>query len=570
MSNLSNGVKLALLEGQLLSGEIDRSTFLKSASLLDTGVSKATEVADKFLAIAANQAARQKDLKSSYDYIVIGSGASGSVVAGRLAENSGIQVLLLEAGGSDLKPSILTTETWFMNQGTELDWSYTAEPSPFVNNRRIRQAGGKALGGGTSINGMVWARGHKNDFDHWARESGDDAWGYEHVLDIYRRIEDWHGAPDPKRRGKGGNVFVQPAPDPNPMAHAFLKAAAGIGIPTFEDQNGEMQEGPGGGAISNVRIRDGRRLNIPSSYLYPVMDQPNLTVLTGAQVNRLTLEGRMVTGVEFEWHGASRFVRADGEVILSAGTFQTPKILMLSGIGDRAELDRFGIPTAAHLPGVGRNLQDHPIIGGGLWEAPDKYVPRNNSAEANLFVKSSPELDTPDLHIFHIEAPYLSDVTRQYATDNVWSISPSIARTQSRGYLRLKSANPRDAMEIIANMLGNRRDLVALRKGMEIIRELGNSLAMKPFTKREILPGDRHGEALDNLIRDGAMSMCHPTSTAKMGQDGLSVVDSRLKVHEVQHLRVADASIMPTIITGNTHAACVVIGERMVEILNAG
>ena len=211
--------------------------------------------------------------------------------------------------------------------------------------RSIAQAMGKAIGGGTSINGMVWARGHKNDFDHWAKEAGDDAWNYRHVLDIYRRIEDWHGVPDPQRRGSGGEVFVQPAPNPSSIAPAFLRAAESLGIPTFADQNGVMQEGSGGAAITNVRIRDGRRLNIPSSYLYPVMDQANLTVLTGAYVNRLTIEGNAVTGVEFEWQNEVRRIKASSEVVLSAGATQTPKTLMLSGIGDRAELDRFGIAT---------------------------------------------------------------------------------------------------------------------------------------------------------------------------------------------------------------------------------
>jgi choline dehydrogenase len=184
-----------------------------------------------------------------------------------------------------------------------------------------------------------------------------------------------------------------------------------------------MQEGPGGAAITNVRIRDGRRLNVPANYLYPAMDQANLTVLTGAHVNRLTVEGDTVTGVEFEWQGQVRTIRAASEVVLSAGAISTPKILMVSGIGDRAELDRLGIATVSHLPGVGRNFQDHPIIGGGLWEAPEPLPLRNNAAEANLFVKSHPEFDTPDLHIWQIEAPYLSEVTGRHAVENVWSIS---------------------------------------------------------------------------------------------------------------------------------------------------
>jgi choline dehydrogenase len=565
----SNGAKLALLEGQLLTREIDRPTFIERAANLGLSAPAIGDAADKFMAIAANQAARRASLRSSYDYIVVGFGASGSVVARRLAENQDAQVLLLEAGGEDLKPGILITETWFLNQGGEFDWGFVAERSPSVNNRSIAQAMGKAIGGGTSINGMVWARGHKNDFDHWAKEAGDDAWNYRHVLDIYRRIEDWHGVPDPQRRGSGGEVFVQPAPNPSSIAPAFLRAAASLGIPTFADQNGVMQEGSGGAAITNVRIRDGRRLNIPSSYLYPVMDQANLTVLIGAYVNRLTTEGDTVTGVEFEWQSEARRIKASSEVVLSAGAIQTPKILMLSGIGDRAEFDRFGIATVSHLSGVGRNFQDHPIIGGGLWQAPEPLPTRNNAAEANLFVKSRPELNTPDLHIWHVEASYLSEVTGRHAVENVWSISPGLARPESRGFLRLKSASPQEAMEIHANMLTDPRDLAALRRSMEITRELGNSEAMKPFVKREILPGNLEGETLDNLIRDGAMSMHHPTCTAKMGQDDLSVVVAELRVYGVKKLRIADGSIMPTITTGNTHAPCVIIGERLAEILNA-
>jgi choline dehydrogenase len=566
-SSASKGVKFALLEGQLLAREIDHTTFVDRAADLGLPAAAVGDAAEKFEAIAANQTTRRANLRSAYDYIVIGSGASGSVVARRLAENRDAQVLLLEAGGDDLKPGILITETWFFNQGGEFDWNFGAERSPGVNNRSIVQAMGKALGGGTSINGMVWARGHKNDFDFWARQTGDDTWDYRHILDIYRRIEDWHGVPDPERRGSGGEVFVQPAPNPGSIAPAFLKAAESLGIPTFADQNGVMQEGPGGAAITNVRIRDGRRLNVPSSYLYPVMDQPNLTLLTGAYVNRLTLEGGTITGVEFEWQGKIHAINASSEVVLSAGAIQTPKLLMLSGIGDRAQLDRFGISTVSHLPGVGRNLQDHPIIGGGLWEAPRPIPVHNNAAEANLFTRSGSELATPDLHIWHVEAPYLSEVTGRHAVENVWSISPALVRPESRGSVRLKSADPHEAPEIHANMLSDPRDLAALRRGMEIARDLGNSEAMKPFVKREILPGPLAGEALDNLIRDGAMSMHHPTCTAKMGRDDLSVVDAELRVYGVKNLRIADGSIMPSVTTGNTQAPCVIIGERMADIL---
>src|SRR5262244_1272851 len=279
-----NGVDFAVLEGQLLSGEIDRPAFLERTMPLGVEVSEAAAVADKFLAIASNQAARRENLKPRYDYIVVGSGAAGSVVARRLAENPKNQVLLLEAGEMDLKPNVLTTENWYFNMGGPMDWSFAAEPDAAVNNRSLHQAMGKALGGGTSINGMVWARGHKNDFQQWARESGDTSWGYQHILEIYKRIEDWQGTPDAERRGTGGPVYVQAPSDPSPLAPAFLAAAESLGIPVFADQNGILQEGSGGGALTNIRIRGGRRLNIPATNCNPLWNHPNPPYLREAWV----------------------------------------------------------------------------------------------------------------------------------------------------------------------------------------------------------------------------------------------------------------------------------------------
>src|SRR5262245_2751557 len=481
----SPGVGLALLEGQLLSSEIHRNAFVARAVQLGLSTQGAGAAADKFLAIAANQAARRADTAARFDYIVIGSGAAGAVVASRLAERRHNRVLLLEAGDVDLKPSILTTESWFLNLGTEVDWAFKAEAAPHVNNRSIHQAAGRVLGGSTSINGMVWARGHKHDFDRWAEASGDKSWGYQNVLNTYLRIEDWHGAPDPERRGRGGNVFVQPAPNPNPMAPAFLRAAQSIGFDVFDDHNGIMMEGPGGAAITNVRIRDGRRLNTSTSYLYPVMDQPNLTVLSGAQVQRILIEGKTSTAVEFRWRNEIRTIRASKEVVLSAGALQTPKLLMLSGIGDRDELARFGIQTVSHVPGVGQNLQDHPMIAATLWEPNEPIAVRGNAAEANLFAKSRPDLNQTVLQIFPIEVPYLSEATAKYAVNGAWAVTPGLVRPGSRGFVTLRSADPRDLPRIHANMLSDPRDLEAVRAAMKIARELGNSEAMKPFVKRE-------------------------------------------------------------------------------------
>ena len=303
--------------------------------------------------VRANQQKLRSDLKSQYDFIVCGSGSSGSVVARRLAENPDVTVLLLEAGGDDDVPSVTQANRWFENLGSERDWKFIGQPNPHLNGRAIPLSMGKVLGGGSSINVMAWARGHKHDWDFFASESGDSAWNYESVLNIYRRIEDWHGAPDPQYRGTGGPVFVQPAPDPSPIAPAMVEGARSVGIPTFENHNGRMMEDGGGASIIDLRARDGKRLSVFRTYVFPYMDRPNLTVLTHALVNRVILDKKRATGVEIEYDGKTQRINAGSEVILSLGAMHTPKVLMLSGIGDQAELQRLRIPVVQHLPGVG-------------------------------------------------------------------------------------------------------------------------------------------------------------------------------------------------------------------------
>src|ERR1700737_1620944 len=252
--------------------------------------------------VRRNQQQLGADLKPQYDFIVCGSGSSGSVVARRLAENPNVSVLLLEAGGPDDVPEVMRPEQWPLNLGSERDWNFAAQPNPHLNGRSIPLSMGKVLGGGSSINVMAWSRGHKNDWDFFASEAGDQAWSYESVLNIYRRIEDWHGVPDPDSRGTGGPVYVQPSPDPHPIAPAALEGARSVGIPTFENQNGRMMEGPAGASILDVRARNGRRQSVFRSYVFPYMDRPNLTVLTGALVTRVTfdqVERKRVTAVGF-------------------------------------------------------------------------------------------------------------------------------------------------------------------------------------------------------------------------------------------------------------------------------
>ena len=339
--------------------------------------------------IDANQRRLRAEIRASYDFIVCGSGSSGSVVARRLAEIGDASVLLLEAGGTDDLPSISEPNQWHANLKTERDWGFEASPNPRLNGRRMPLSMGKVLGGGSSINAMGWARGHKNDWDYFAEETGDPSWGYESILGVYRNIEDWQGAADPVRRGTGGLVYVEPARDPNPVAPAVLDAARSLGIPTFDDHNGEMMEGEGGAAIANVCIRDGRRLSVFRTYTYPYMDRSNLTVLTGASVTRIVFDDNRAVGVEFHRDGQSHRIATRCEIVLSLGAINTPKVLMQSGIGDQSELARAGIDVVQHLPGVGRNFQDH-ILTGCVWEYKTPLPLRNNAAEATFSQHQTP------------------------------------------------------------------------------------------------------------------------------------------------------------------------------------
>ena len=512
----------------------------------------------------------RRELRPYYDFIVCGSGSSGSVVARRLAESPGVSVLLLEAGGRDDAPAVMRADQWPSNLGSERDWNFATQPTLHVNGRSIPFNMGKVLGGGSSINVMAWSRGHRNDWDFFAAEAGDNAWSYESVLNIYRRIEDWHGVPDPAYRGTGGPVYVEPATDPNPIAPATLDGARSVGIPTFEHQNGRMMEGAGGASMLDLRARNGYRQSVFRSYVFPYLDRPNLTVLTGALVTGLTFDRNRVTGVQVLYDGTIRRVGAGSEVVLSLGAIHTPKVLMQSGIGDQADLQRFGIQVVQHVPGVGQNLQDHPRFD-CVWEYQRPLPPRNNGGEATYFWKSDPGLDTPDLQTCHGEFPLSSPETAaQFGLPEFgWTLIAGVVRPKSRGQVYLTGPDPIDPVHIEANTLSHPDDLRSAVAAVELCREIGNSAPLRPFAKREVMPGSLAGADLEGFVRNAAMSYWHQTCTAKMGRDAMSVVDAELKVYGIEHLRIADGSIMPRVSTGNTMAPCVIIGERAAHILKA-
>jgi choline dehydrogenase-like flavoprotein len=429
---------------------------------------------------------------------------------------------------------------------------------------------GKVLGGGSSINVMAWARGHQNDWDFFAAETDDKSWSYAAVLDIYRRMEDWHGTPDPRHRGVGGPAFVQPAPDPHPVALAIVKGAESIGIPSYESNNGLMMEGRGGVAIQDIRVRNGQRQSAYRAYVAPYLDRPNLTVLTHALVTRLTFDESRVTGVEFRIGNTNHRVRAGSEVIVSLGGIHTPKLLMQSGIGDAMDLRKFGIHVVQHLPGVGYNYQDHALIP-CLWEYSEPMPPRNNGSEVTFFWKSDPGLDTPDIHVCVIEFPLSNDRTAASfdIPDDGMTMCAGLAKPKSRGRVRLTGPYPNDPVAVDANLLAHPDDVKAAIAAVELCREVAGSDALRPLVKRAVAPGDLRGGDLEDYVRDAAETYWHQTCTAKMGTDRMSVVDGSLSVYGVEGLRIADGSIMPRITTGNTMAPCMVIGERAAEIIKA-
>ena len=518
--------------------------------------------------VQLNQKKLASELKSHYDIVVCGAGTSGCVLAARLAADSDTQVLLLEAGGSDETDLVTNPNNWIMALGSELHWGFVAEPNPNLNGRSIGYSMGKVLGGGSSVNVSTWSRGHRADWDFYASESGEPAWSYASVLDLYRRrIEAWAGTPDPDYRGTSGTLQVQPAADPGPFAFALLEGAESVGLQRFPNPNGRMMEEGGGAALVDEIVRHGKRQSIFRSYLYPRMAQPNLTVMTGALATRILFEHRRATGIEFQYQGKALRVEARREVILSLGAIHTPKLLMQSGIGDEAELTRADLPVLEALPGVGRNLHDH-IALGCVWENTDRTPPPIPRSQTACFWKTSDRLDAPNFYAYSHQGPQVTpeNKARFKAPDASWSLFMGM-RPNSRGSIHLTGSNPEDQVRINANYLGDPQDLKDLAAGLATAREIGNSAPLRPFTGHEVAPGAINGNELEQFFRNGLVTFWHQSGTAKMGRDSMAVVDGKLKVYGFDNLRIADASILPRVTTGNTMAPCVVIGEQAARFL---
>jgi choline dehydrogenase len=523
-----------------------------------------------------------------FDYIIIGAGSAGCVLANRLSASGRHRVLLLEAGGKDSNLWIHVPLGYGKLFGNpKVNWLYNSEPEPELNNRQIIQPRGKVLGGSSSINGLLYVRGQPQDFDHW-RQLGNAGWSFEDVLPYFRRSEDQARGAD-ELHGVGGPLAVSDVSEPNPLCEAFIAAAQQAGFPRNDDFNGRTQEGAG---YFQLTTRNGRRWSTAVGYLRPARRRPNLSIVPHAMTTRILFTGRRAIGVEYRQGDATHVAHAGGEVIVAAGAINSPQLLQLSGLGPAALLQSFGIDVQADMQDVGAELQDHfqvrmpyrctqPVtmndtvnswprsLGAGLrYILFRKGLLTAAAGYAGGFFRTTPDVATPDvqIHLIILSADKLGGPLHRFPG---FVMSVCQLRPDSRGHVRIKSADPLAAPAIQPRYLSAPKDRDVTVAGLKLMRRIMRAPAMLPFVAEERAPGPQCESDADLLAfaRETGTTIFHPTSTCRMGRDPNAVVDERLRVRGFEGLRVVDGSIMPTVVSGNTNAAIVMIAEKGADMI---
>ncbi|WP_125719665.1 choline dehydrogenase [Pseudoalteromonas rubra] len=527
-------------------------------------------------------------MKKVFDYIIVGAGSAGCVLANRLSANPQHRVLLLETGGSDKSIFIQMPTALSIPMNTDkYAWQFHTEPEPYLDNRVMHCPRGKVLGGSSSINGMVYVRGHAKDFDEW-QQHGARGWDYQACLPYFKRAESWYLGEDSYRGSEGplgtnnGNEMA------NPLYRAFIEAGAQAGYAKTDDYNGEQQEGFG---PMHMTVKDGRRCSASRAYLDPVKGRDNLTIVTGALAHKVLLDGKRAVGVEYQCKGKTHRATAERRVILSAGPIGSPHLLQLSGIGDQDALKAAGVEVQHHLPGVGKNLQDHlefyfqyrckqPItlngkldwfskgLIGARWILNKTGLGATNHFESCAFIRSKEGVEWPDLQYHFLPAAIRYDGKSAF-DGHGFQVHIGHNKPKSRGEVTIKSADPTQAPKIQFNYLAHQDDIEGFRACVRLTREIIEQPAFDAYRDGEIQPGKdvQSDEEIDAFVRQAVESAYHPSCSCKMGEDDMAVVDSNTQVHGIDGLNVVDSSIFPTIPNGNLNAPTIMVAEKAADII---